>query len=91
MPKSLVVSEFQLGVCYYPEHWPEALWASDFERMKDLGLSVVRMAEFAWSVFEPEEGQFSFDLFDRALDLTHRYGLKVILGTPTATPPAWLT
>ncbi|WP_058301993.1 beta-galactosidase [Gorillibacterium timonense] len=82
---------FRLGVCYYPEHWPESMWDDDFSRMKELGFSIVRMAEFAWAIFEPEEGVFDFSLFDRALDSAHRHGLQVILGTPTATPPAWLT
>ncbi|WP_078544691.1 beta-galactosidase [Litchfieldia alkalitelluris] len=91
MKKSLVNQTIQLGVCYYPEHWNEELWEDDFKRMKDLNFSVVRMAEFAWSIFEPEEAQFSFEFFDRVLDLAHQYGLKVVLGTPTATPPAWLT
>jgi beta-galactosidase len=59
--------------------------------MRDLGFSVIRTAEFAWTIFEPEPGCFCFDLFDRALDLAHAHGLQVILGTPTATPPAWLT
>ncbi|WP_029192762.1 beta-galactosidase [Paenibacillus harenae] len=85
------LNEFRLGVCYYPEHWPEELWEDDFRRMRELGFSVVRVAEFAWSIFEPEEGSFQFGLFDRALDLAHKHGLKVIIGTPTATPPAWLT
>ena len=22
-----------LGVCYYPEHWPEEIWAEDARRM----------------------------------------------------------
>ncbi|GGJ02081.1 beta-galactosidase [Alicyclobacillus cellulosilyticus] len=91
MAKRLHVDRFMLGVCYYPEQWPEHLWADDFQRMRELGFSIVRMGEFAWSIFEPEEGRFTFDLFDRAIDLAHQHGLKVILGTPTATPPAWLT
>ena len=91
MKKLLQADHFSLGVCYYPEHWPEDLWRDDFRRMRDLGFSVIRVAEFAWTIFEPEEGSFSFDLFDRAIDLAHEHGLKVILGTPTATPPAWLT
>ncbi len=91
MTKSLHLDRFQLGVCYYPEHWPEALWADDFRHMHELNFSVIRIAEFAWTIFEPEEGAFSFDLFDRAIALAHDHGLRVILGTPTATPPAWLT
>ncbi|WP_347835471.1 beta-galactosidase [Gracilibacillus sp. JCM 18860] len=55
------------------------------------GFLYVRMAEFAWSIFEPIEGTFEFDLFDRAIQLAKKYDLKVIIGTPTATPPAWLT
>lgn len=91
MSKSLTVEQFELGVCYYPEQWPESLWADDYRRMRELGFTVVRMGEFAWNFFEPEEGRFTFDVFDRAIDLAHEHGLKVILGTPTATPPAWLT
>lgn len=91
MSKSLHLKQTLLGVCYYPEHWPEALWADDYQRMRALGLSVIRVGEFAWSIFEPAPGQFSFDLFDRAIDLAHASGLHVIFGTPTATPPAWLT
>lgn len=91
MAKALSSEQFRLGVCYYPEQWPESLWDDDFRRMRELGFSVVRMAEFAWSIFEPADGQFSFELFDRVLDLAHQHGLGVILGTPTATPPAWLT
>lgn len=36
-----------LGVCYYPEHWPEENWADDARRMAKLGLSWVRIGEFA--------------------------------------------
>ncbi|WP_416150292.1 beta-galactosidase [Salipaludibacillus sp. HK11] len=91
MKKFVKNEEFQLGVCYYPEQWPEELWADDYRRMKEMNFSTVRVAEFAWAIFEPSEGEFSFELFDRAIDLAHEYGLKVVLGTPTATPPAWLT
>ena len=80
-----------VGVCYYPEHWDESLWEDDLERMRCAGISVVRVAEFAWSIFERTEGEFSFDFFDRFLALCERKGMKVIFGTPTATPPAWLT
>ncbi|WP_048717180.1 beta-galactosidase [Bacillus sp. 522_BSPC] len=91
MTKKWTAEKLTLGVCYYPEHWPEELWEDDFQRMKDLGFTYVRMGEFAWTIFEPEEGVFSFDLFDRAIGKAHKFGLKTVLGTPTATPPAWLT
>ncbi|CAH1222954.1 Beta-galactosidase bgaB [Paenibacillus allorhizoplanae] len=91
MEKTIPGEKFDLGVCYYPEQWPEAMWADDYRRMREIGFTIVRMGEFAWNFFEPEEGVFAFDLFDRAIDLAHEHGLQVILGTPTATPPAWMT
>lgn len=91
MAKALQEETIRLGACYYPEQWEETLWEDDFRRMREMGLTVIRVAEFAWAYMEPEEGIFRFDLFDRALDAAHRHGMRVILGTPTATPPAWLT
>lgn len=80
-----------MGTCYYPEHWDESLWESDLERMLEVGISVIRIAEFAWSKFEPKEGKFDFSFFDRFLKLCSKKKMKVVMCTPTATPPAWLT
>ena len=79
-----------LGVCYYPEHWPEDIWATDAQRMAEAGLSWVRIGEFAWSRMEPKPGHFEWDWLDRAIETLGAAGLKVILGTPTATPPLWM-
>ncbi len=79
-----------LGVCYYPEHWPEDQWSSDAALMVETGLSWVRIGEFAWSRIEPREGKFDFGWLDRAIGTLGSAGLKVILGTPTATPPRWM-
>lgn len=83
--------EMTMGTCYYPEHWDQSLWREDLRRMKEAGISTVRVAEFAWSLIEPEERRFTFAFFDRFLDLCQDEGMKVIFGTPTATPPAWLS
>ena len=80
-----------VGVCYYPEHWESSLWEEDLRRMLDSGITVVRIAEFGWSLFERTEGVFTLDYFDPFLDLCKKLGMKVIFGTPSATPPAWLT
>lgn len=79
-----------LGVCYYPEHWPESVWAEDAALMADAGLSWVRICEFAWSRLEPKPNSFDFDWLDRAIETLGRRGLKVVLCTPTATPPRWM-
>ncbi|MCA3256352.1 MAG: beta-galactosidase [Alphaproteobacteria bacterium] len=80
----------RLGVCWYPEQWPEEWWADDVRRMAEMGLTRVRIGEFAWSRIEPDPCRFDWGWLDRAIDLLHGAGLGVILGTPTATPPKWL-
>jgi beta-galactosidase len=80
----------ELGVCYYPEHWKRAQWEADAELMREAGISLVRIGEFAWSRMEPEPGHYDFVWLEDAIDVLHAYGLKVVLGTPTATPPKWL-
>jgi beta-galactosidase len=79
-----------LGVCYYPEHWPEDWWATDARRMRELGVAFVRIGEFAWSRYEPRRGEFQWGWLDRAVNTLGQAGLKIVLGTPTATPPKWL-
>lgn len=58
-----------MGVCYYPEHWDKSLWGEDLDRMRKAGISVIRIAEFAWNKIEPEEGKFTYGFFDEFLDL----------------------
>jgi beta-galactosidase len=80
----------RIGVYYYPEHWPESQWERDFANMERLGFEFVHMGEFAWAFMEPQEGRFDFAWLDRAVELAARHHLKVILCTPTPTPPVWL-
>jgi len=78
------------GVDYYPEHWEESQWAKDAEMMQAAGINFVRLAEFAWVKMEPAEGRFDFAWLDRALKVLNGHGIRAVLGTPTASPPAWL-
>ena len=82
---------FPFGVSWYPELWPESTWAADVAAMRRANITFVRMAEFSWSKLEPKEGQYDFGWLDRAIATAKAAGLKVVLGTPTAAPPAWLT
>ncbi|PYE54466.1 beta-galactosidase [Deinococcus yavapaiensis] len=83
-------SSLHLAVCDYPEHVPRDRWEAYARQQKELGLSFVRIAEFAWSRMEPREGQFEWSWLDDAVNVLHEAGLGVVLCTPTATPPAWL-
>lgn len=78
------------GTAYYPESWPVESIDEDIVRMKELNMNVMRMAEFSWSMMEPTEGNYEFDWLHHVVEKLHEGGIDVILGTPTATPPAWL-
>ena len=78
------------GVDYYPEHWPEERWETDARLMRDMGVEVVRLAEFSWHKLEPADGVFDFAWLDRAIGILSQYGIKTVLGTPTAAPPLWM-
>jgi beta-galactosidase len=80
-----------IGVYYYPEAWPQDQWARDIANLKRLGLEFVHMGEFAWAFMEPEEGKFQFDWLERNVRLCAEQGLKVVLCTPSAAPPVWLS
>lgn len=79
-----------LGACYYPEHWPEDVWATDARRMREAGLKVIRIAEFGWARMETAPGIFHWDWLDKAIETLAAEGLEIVLGTPTAAPPRWL-
>ena len=89
------------GVDYYPEQWvfpyggtaenPEAQWLQDAQLMQAAGINVARIGEFTWGLFEPEEGNYDFDWLKRVMTILGEHGIKVVVGTPTAAPPAWLT
>lgn len=80
-----------MGAAWYPEQWPESRWEEDLRMMEAADLKVVRIAEFAWSRMEPSEGHYDFDWLERAINLAGKHHIVSVLGTPTATPPAWLT
>jgi len=80
----------RLGTCYYPEHWPHERWETDAALMAEAGISHVRIGEFAWSRLEPEPGRYDFGWMDEAFETLAAQGLRIVLGTPTATPPKWL-
>jgi len=89
------------GADYYPEHWvfpyagtadnPEGAWEHDAVLMAKAGINVVRIGEFSWGLCEPEEGKYDFLWLRRVMDIMGHHGIKVVVGTPTAAPPLWLS
>lgn len=84
-----MMDKLLIGVDYYPEMWGEEYLDGDIEIMKDMGINVVRVGEFAWSRMESEEGKFDFSWLKSAVEKFRNAGIDVILCTPTNTPPLW--
>lgn len=80
-----------LGVAYYPEDWAVSEIDKDIEKMLSIGINVVRIGEFAWRKMEPRDGEFDFSWLHYVVDKLKSAGIGVVMGTPTATPPIWLT
>lgn len=78
------------GIYYYPEHWNESQWERDIRKISEMGFEFVHLAEFAWYKMEPVEGTYDFDWLDSVVSLCIKHKLKVIMCTPSATPPAWM-
>ncbi len=80
-----------LGAAWYPEQWPESTWEKDLALMESGHIHLARIGEFAWSTMEPTEGNFEFAWLDHAITAAAKHHIVIVLGTPTAAPPAWLT
>ena len=89
--RPLPLNTFHYGATYYPEHWDAETMRDDAVLMREAGVNLVRMGEFAWHKFEPEEGRFDFAWLDEAIERLAKEGVHTMLCTPTATPPRWLT
>ena len=82
-------SRIRFGGDYNPEQWPREVWLEDIALMNEAGVNLVSVGIFSWALLEPREGEYDFTFLDDLLDLLHRHGIDVDLGTPTAAPPAW--
>ncbi len=80
----------QIGVDYYPEQWQPQYWQKDIDLMAETGVQVVRLAEFAWAVLEPQEDEFCFEWLDAVIAMLAEKKIGIVLGTPTNCPPLWL-
>ncbi len=80
-----------LGAAWYPEQWPESRWDADLALMEQAHITFTRVGEFAWSSMEPTEGNVQLDWLAHAIRAAEKHHIAIVLGTPGAAPPAWLT
>jgi beta-galactosidase len=87
----LKAQELYVGANYHPhdDKNPEKI-KRDVQLMKDAGFKVVRMGHLAWDSYEPSEGKFDFDWFDKVMDMMNEAGIEVILDIAIRPAPIWL-
>ncbi|WP_448003527.1 beta-galactosidase [Agromyces bauzanensis] len=79
------------GCDYNPEQWEAAVWREDVALMREAGVDLVAINVFGWSALQGPDGAFDFAALDEVVELLHGAGIRVNLGTATASPPPWLT
>ncbi|MCR2784282.1 MULTISPECIES: beta-galactosidase [unclassified Microbacterium] len=77
------------GGDYSPEQWSRETWREDVALMREAGVNLVSIGIFSWALLETSEGVFDFGWLDEIVELLHDNGIRVDMGTPTASPPAW--
>lgn len=79
-----------MGVNYHPHDWDEERWKIDIKMMQEAGFEYVRIAHLAWDSFEPDEGIYTFEMYDKVMDLFAEAGIKVIFDIPMRPAPVWV-
>lgn len=78
------------GGDYNPEQWPQEVWPEDIRLMQGARVTTATVGVFSWGKLEPRPGEYDFGWLDRVLETLHEGGIRVILATATASPPAWM-
>ncbi len=92
-PISKDFPHFLHGGDYNPEQWIETpeIWDEDMALMKEGNLNEFTIGIFSWAEIEKEEGVFDFSWLDTIIEKIHNAGGKVVLATPSAARPKWLS
>ncbi|WP_022881981.1 beta-galactosidase [Gryllotalpicola ginsengisoli] len=81
---------FRFGGDYNPEQWDPSVWDDDVRLMTAAGVTTATVGVFSWAKLEPEPGRFEFGWLDTVIEKLHAAGIRVLLATATASPPAWM-
>ena len=83
-PPGITQPTILYGAAYYNEYMPADLQPGRLDKdvalMKAADITVVRMGESTWSLWEPSDGHFEYAWMDRVVDAMGKAGIKVIMG-----------
>lgn len=81
------------GADYNPDQWkktPEII-EEDFKLFDKASANTASIGIFSWVEFEPEDGVYTFEFFDKIMDDMAAHGMKACFATPSAGKPAWIS
>ena len=90
MDQGTVRPDIIFGAAYYEEYLPYDRLEEDMRMMAEASINTIRIAESTWSVEEPRPGEYDLSHVTRVIEAAERYGIRVIVGTPTYAVPHWL-
>lgn len=79
-----------IGTNYHPHDWEEERWQKDIELMKEAGFTTVRLGHLCWDSYEPDEGVYTFEWFDKVMDMFAEAGIGVVLDLAMRPAPTWV-
>ncbi len=85
------LSKIFYGGDYNPDQWDEAVWEEDIKLMKFLRANAVTLPVFSWAKLQHSEDIFDFSWLDKVADLLRKNNIFIIMATPTAAQPAWMS
>lgn len=83
-------SSIRYGGDYNPEQWPTETWDDDYAAFNAAHMNTLTVGVFMWSLIQPDETTYDFDVLDAIIDRAHAEDRQVVLATATAAVPPWL-
>jgi len=78
------------GGDYNPEQWPREIWDEDMRILKKARINSATVNVFSWAKLQPDEETYDFTELDEIIDMLSKENYDIVLGTPTASVPAWM-
>jgi len=79
------------GGDYNPEQWDEEVWEEDIRMMRLYKVNAVTLSVFSWAKLQLDENTYDFVWLDKIINKLWENKIYVILATPTAAQPAWMS
>ncbi len=79
-----------IGANYHPHDWDKKRWETDIALMKQAGFTTIRVGHLCWDSFEPDEGVYTFEWFDKFMDLLDVAGIGAVLDVSMRPAPVWV-